>query len=440
MSDARLTVQLSEWQRVGPQEDTMLRGRCLESTPAMHRMVELLSNSRLLSLTELRSGLEIRAFSHAGRIRVGDLEISVRPKIPGRSLVSLIRYAYGYRRLKLISDTVQELDNYGFEDLLITQLNAEISELITRGLRRSYQRRSENLASPRGRLDIDRFAMNQANCSATLPCTHHPRTSNILLNQILFAGLHLAASMTSHIEISRESLRLASLLSDEISKVELRPTLLKQAFQQMSRLTESYQPALSIIKQLVESQGIVLDDGPVQHTFPGFLFDMNLFFQMLLSRLLRENLPGFHVIDERGLIGMMRYDPAFNPRRARTPTPRPDFIVGRDGQTFSILDAKYRDLWEHNLPREMLYQLVVYAISCRERACSSILYPTTDLRARESRIDVTAPLDGHRIGQVCLRPVHLPTVVELVTSRSRQSYQERVAYVKKLAFGADDGK
>ena len=93
------------------------------------------------------------------------------------------------------------------------------------------------------------------------------------------------------------------------------------------------------------------------------------------------------------------------------------------GTARAILDAKYRDLWEKQLPRDMLYQLVVYAISDQQRRKSSILYPTTDERAREARIDVTDPIIGRPLGQVCLRPVHLPTIVELVgcTNCSRSS-------------------
>jgi 5-methylcytosine-specific restriction enzyme subunit McrC len=101
----------------------------------------------------------------------------------------------------------------------------------------------------------------------------------------------------------------------------------------------------------------------------------------------------------------------------------------------SILDAKYRDLWDKQLPREMLYQLVVYAISQRQRPQSSILYPTTDNRAKEARIDVTEPIFGKALGQVCLRPLHLPTIVELVSTLTSQGRREREAYAKTLAFG-----
>ena len=131
----------------------------------------------------------------------------------------------------------------------------------------------------------------------------------------------------------------------------------------------------------------------------------------------------------------MQYNPAFNPQRRQSPTPRPDFVVKQQGAVCSILDAKYRDLWEKQLPREMLYQLVVYAISHRQNLQSSILYPTTDGRAKEARIDITDPVFGRFLGQVCLRPFHLPTIVKLLAMVTSQGRRDREAYAKRLAFG-----
>ena len=435
MTPALSSITLSEWETLGPAECSELVGRFLDASAGTRHVVERLTESNLLGLTELRRGLQIKAYSHVGRIRVGDLNVTVLPKIKGTSLLSLVRYAYGFRRLNLISDSTHLVDQCGFEDLLISQLNAEIQELVSRGLRRAYIATSERLSSPRGRIDLTRMALDGGTVTATLPCLHHPRIEDTLLNRVLMAGLRLAATMASVVDLRRESRRLASLMEEQVSSIRLDGIVLDRAARQMNRLTTAYSPSLSIIRLLVEAQGVVLEGQTTTTTLPGFLFDMNAFFQSLVSRFLRDNLPGHSVRDEHGLKGMMRYNPKFNPQRRQSPTPRPDYVVSQQGAICSILDAKYRDLWEKQLPREMLYQLVVYAISHRQRPQSSILYPTTDGKAKEARIDITDPIFGKFLGQVCLRPVHLPTIVELVSTTTSQGRRDREAYAKRLAFG-----
>ena len=435
MTAALTSITLSEWETLGPKNSSDLAGRFLDASPGTRHVVERLTDSNLLGISELRRGLQIKAYSHVGRIRIGDLNITILPKIKGTSLLSLVRYAYGFRRLNLISDSTHLVDNCGFEDLLISQLNAEVQELISRGLLRAYIGTSERLSSPRGRIDLTRMALDGGTVTATLPCLHHPRTEDTLLNRVLMAGLRLAASLASVVDLRRESRRLASLMDEQVSPIRLDGVVLDQAIRKMNRLTTAYSSALSIIRQLVEAQGVVLEGQTVTTTLPGFLFDMNAFFQALVSRFLRENLPEYTVRDEHGLKGMMRYNPKFNPQRRQSPTPRPDYVVTQHGMIRSILDAKYRDLWDKQLPREMLYQLVVYAISHRQRPQSSILYPTTSPLAKEARIDISDPLFGKPIGQVCLRPVLLTQLEKLVTSKTSQARRERESLAQRLAFG-----
>jgi len=282
------------------------------------------------------------------------------------------------------------------------------------------------------------MALDGGTVTATLPCLHHPRVEDTLLNRVLMAGLRLAATMASVIELRRESRRLASLMDDQVKPLQLTRLTLDRAARQMNRMTGAYSSALSIIRLLVEAQGVVLEGQATSATLPGFLFDMNAFFQALISRFLRDNLMGHAVRDEHGLKGMIRYNPAFNPQRRRSPTPRPDYVVTQQGAIRSILDAKYRDLWETQLPREMLYQLVVYAISHRTQPQSSILYPTTNTLAREARIDVTDPIFGKNLGQVCLRPVKLDRIEELVATDTAVSRREREQYARRLAFGTEN--
>ena len=157
MTATLTSITLSEWETLGPDECVDLCGRFLDGSTGIRHVVERLTESNFLGLTELRRGLQVKAFSHVGRVRVGDLSVTILPKIKGPSLLSLVRYAYGFRRLNLISDSTHLVDHCGFEDLLISQLNAEVQELISRGLLRAYIGTSERLSSPRGRIDLTRI-------------------------------------------------------------------------------------------------------------------------------------------------------------------------------------------------------------------------------------------------------------------------------------------
>lgn len=120
--------------------------------------------------------------------------------------------------------------------------------------------------------------------------------------------------------------RTAMTLGAGIEDIPLTRASLASAVRGLNRLTQSYEPALQLITVLFESPAIALDDEKTI-TVPGFLFDMNRFFQALLSRLLSEGLPGCHVEEEAALAGMLRYVPERNPRGRKSPRPRPDFIV-----------------------------------------------------------------------------------------------------------------
>lgn len=256
------SITLSEWQTVGPGDCDELQGRFLDQSDAAKSVASTQADSRLLELTELRGGLEVKAFSHVGRIRIGDLNITVLPKLRGASLLRLLRYVYGFRRLNLISDTSHLIEPCGFEDLLVAQLNTEAQELLSRGLQRSYIAQNERLASPRGRINIQQLALDGGNITATLPCRHYPRIEDTLLNRVLVAGLKLAGSIASNVALRRESRRLATQIEEQVSPVNLNSAVMNQVARQLNRLTKSYLPAMSIIRLLVERRELPLKARP----------------------------------------------------------------------------------------------------------------------------------------------------------------------------------
>lgn len=428
-------VVLPEWSRCDPRQHEGLRGLALDS--ASRVLAERLRRAGVLTVRERRDGLEIETRSSVGRLSLGPLRLAIHPKLGGQALHGLFRYAYGLDDLRRFEATEYRSEGLLFEDLVAEQLRLEAEQLLRRGLRRAYEPREAWLPTVRGRINMDRVAEAVGHGRAALPCRFHDRVEDSALNRVLLAGLRLAARVCSDGGLAIRIRRLATTLGRTIDPIPLSRARIATIQRGLDRLTESYRPALELIGLLYDGQDpALLDEAGRTLRLPGFLFDMNRFFQALLLRLLREHLSPLEVRDERGLSGMFTYLPGANPRGRRPPTPQPDFTIVDRGRVVAILDAKYRDLWERSLPREMLYQLALYALGQGATDEAVILYPAMAPEAREARIGLRDPLGGGLVAQVILRPVPLSRVAALVGRLDAPGRQALGAVVRELASGA----
>jgi 5-methylcytosine-specific restriction enzyme subunit McrC len=431
-----VALQLREWSNYHPQNEPLLAGASFGDDEVARRAADQLTSSGKVEVLELARGISLKSTSFVGKIRLGQFSITIRPKITGAPLLSLMRYAYGLRNLELSAQLGYSLESQTFQDLLIHQLASEVNELISRGLHREYVSQKERLASPRGKINFRSYIHTAGTTEASLPCIHHPRLNDSLLNQVLLSGLYLGVRLSDDLILRTTLRRLAQIMEIDISPMSLDLEMMKRVQRELDRRTAAYRPAVSIINILLQSEGISLEEERERIRLPGFLFDMNRFFQALLSRFLHENLDSYTIQDEYRLKGMMAYVRGYNPKNRRSPEPRPDYVITQQSKIKAILDAKYRDLWEKSLPRDILYQLAIYALSREPGAWSAILYPTLDDNAREARIAIKDPLSGATQAHIILRPANLFKLERLIsTPATRQNLRARREEAMYFVFG-----
>lgn len=425
-----IRIPMKEWSQSGPDSEPFLRGYKFEEKA--REKCDQLNRTGQIEFLELPDGLTIKTNQFVGSVQIGDLRLSILPKITGLPLLNLLRYAYNLRHLALFEPLDFGVEGGGFQDLLIQQLLSETNELIQRGLNRNYERVEEELQSPRGRFDFVKFFNQGGLIDASLPCIYHRRIEDNVLNRALLSGLRVALAMTNDLQLKTQIRRTSQILQQSVTSVPITLRLLDKAKTHINRMTFAYKPALTIIQILLESQGASIESDNTRTSLPGFLFDMNRFFQALINRFLDDYLEMYTVKAEHQLRDMISYDPTHNPQKKSPPTPRPDFAIMEKNKVKALLDTKYRDLWETDLPREMLYQLSLYAFSQDKPGLSTIIYPTLNLEAKEAWLNISHPPTGDRLATIKLRPINLNSLEQVIY---KGSIVQRKALATAIAFG-----
>lgn len=401
------TININEW------KNEFFENRVLLDDEA-RKIAKELTDKGIVEIVELKNGLSIKTSSYVGCIQIGDLQINIHPKLNGMPLYKLLRYAYGLRDLKLLNMANHNIDEFSFFDLLIYELYVEANDLLRKGIQKSYIQKSENLTAPRGCINIRKLCSQGKSNQNSLPCKYFDRNEDNILNRIMLAGLKLGLKLVFNKSLKIKIQRLCNFMDDDISDIKLNRDTLKLAKNNINRLTGRYSSLIEIINILYQSQGIELNNKSDLVNLSGYFFDMNLFFEILVGRLIENCDEKYTVKNQFKLHGMFNYDLDFNDCKRKSPTSRPDFILMKQDEIVKIFDAKYRDLWERNLPSYMLYQLGIYALSSLGNNTSTIIYPCMNDKATIQKININNPISGTKMASVILKPLNLFELSKLV--------------------------
>ena len=211
-----LHLQMREWEHITYAENPELAGFSLGDDTNARTLTENLAKAGFLEIVELRHGLSVRSTSYVGRLQLGELQLTIQPKIRFDVLLALFRYAYRLGDLRLVTHGKTDAEPDAFQDTFIEQLILEVTKLLSRGLHRHYRKSEGNLANSKGQIDIQKIARRAGAGSADIPVSHYPRLEDNLLNQMLLAGLKNAILLTTNLEMQARLRRLASRLECSI--------------------------------------------------------------------------------------------------------------------------------------------------------------------------------------------------------------------------------
>ena len=308
---------------------------------------------RVPSLTiEPVSGTEDRYHltpgSHVGALEVGNLSVSIRPKLPIGRVLYLASYA------------MEEIDfrqeRFDFEDatslveVLIPALVAAANRAFARGLLHGYRTEEESLHTVRGRIRISEQIRQRFGISVPIEVRYDEFTDDVLANRLVKA----ATARLGQLRIRPESRRgLASVAArlENVSLVQFAPNAVPKV--RFDRLNGHYREVVTLARLILRHATIETERGGVRAT--GFLMDMNVVFQEFVTRALRKSLGE----SERTFRSDKGIRSITLDKDGEIPL-KPD-LSWWNGQTCTFVgDAKYKNVEDRPVPNADLYQLLAY--------------------------------------------------------------------------------
>lgn len=288
---------------------------------------------------------DVAAGSKIGVVRVGELQVTVRPKIPIHRLIFMVGYA---RRPTMWRDLPVELDqDLDLPDALAQAFVFWAGRALEQGLLQGYRTVEDALPVLRGRVRVGEQISRRMGMALPLEVTYDDFTVDIAENQLVLAAVRRLLAMPRVSAVSRHALRRLRLLLSDVSPLPRGAVVPRWI---PSRLNTRYQPALQLADLILAGNSFEQRIGDLRVT--GFVFDMWKIFEDFVCVALREAMASYG--------GRARLQRSLYLDVAEQVTMRPDFLWSGPNGKQVVVDAKYKAQKPEGFPNADLYQLLAY--------------------------------------------------------------------------------
>ena len=291
-----------------------------------------------------------------GVVTIGDLRISIDPKLPVNSIIWMLLYA----RTGIMWRP--ETSNLGTSDLIegLAEVYASIlGEAVQTGLLRGYQTVQNTDLTLRGRIRMADQMSRHFGQLIPLELEHDDYNHNVPENSIMRSAIDiLLFTLTSDQHQSpavRKLQRLRRVFADVQS---LRPGELHPEWKP-TRLNGRFQPAIILAELIIEGSGLQIRYGQIGAR--GIILHMWEVFEVFIAEALRREIPGLttHTQFSTHLDDGNRYPM------------RPDIVLADGLQVTAVMDTKYKK----GAPQAQdLYQALSYALNLGLKE-ATLVYP-----------------------------------------------------------------
>ena len=290
----------------------------------------------------------LRPGSTIGALEIGDLSVSIEPKLPIGRVLYLASYAMGV-------DFREERFDYVRQPTLVEALAPALTRAarrsFARGLLHGYRTEEEALQTVRGRIRVADQLRRRFGAPLPVEVRYDDFTDDVLANQLVKAAADRLGKLRIRSQSSRRDLAWVAATLDNVSLVEFPAKAVPEV--KFDRLNEHYREVVTLARLILRHTSIEAARGRVRAN--GFLMDMNVVFQEFVTWALREALG----VSERAFRSDTRLQP-IHLDTAEQVQLKPD-LSWWDGSTCTFVgDAKYKRVKHAHVRNADLYQLLAY--------------------------------------------------------------------------------